>query len=1752
MKKPIYAIAMLCLLSSYSIQAQTGTITTSGDTITYIANPGHSSAQITGLPTPTGCSLTDGMRREFIYQGDDGLGTSAAAIRACADPNRLHHLLEKGFTYKVRLRDIDGGIPGFSYKLFNNAAAVSGNFVSNVDGWQSAGFVNGQFEFPILPTTTSGDGAACLAIRQTNSNWTFFIPLYILGAADGQEEVEVLGQLESPVIPYMILHDPPGDFSSSTFSANEQYCTSIDISQGSGTQTSGNKAWKVGVKGSVNIFYVSVDFEAYYKEINGFSQGISETVTTSQEVCISYAQSISTADGIEDDVPIPPGDDLYIGSSVDMVYGVFQGWYFEDCKLKYGKRLGVAPDGDPEEVRYFESDIHKRIEELKAVLSSNGSDYEKKLAQKQIDIWEQTLAINAENKMMATEVIDPKKSLAGTSVHSASKTTQVSSSRTLNVDYVFENIKGVEWLAEAGGSGGSGADEYRTTQTFSKSVTNASTSTQEISYTIRDGEAGDVHTFEVYNDPVYGTPLFKFYEDESKTSCPYEGGAQRDIPRLEHGDETCTNPSNVINIVNVPPGTSGAPGVVEIPLDICNDSEETRTYFVKLGDNFDNAIVKLKGIEINSDNTGVEYADIPPGECAVSPSGSKPKLEIIQNLSLATSYRDIQVYLFPQCQEDLQSEITINVTFGSGVTDYCFADVDGDNITDAQDNCPTTFNLNQADSDGDGIGDVCDNCQSIANANQANMDGDAFGDDCDNCPGVVNDDQMDTDGDGIGDVCDDCADIATNPTTDEDGDGLICENCPDQINPGLHFDGMDDVIEYRGRYTDLLENVDSSFTYEFWVKPEGMIPLGELEKNSGVGAFVDVNKSIPFVIFPANGSQYYADPMGLEEYATLGVAVGNNGVMVVEHGPFHAPSTLVYYTPINDWTHIAVVYDCNFPRIYINGIQRIAGWMTSQANIFSGIERVVKPSFMFGAEGPSGGNYYPQHKFKGAVDDVRIWNGARTHAQIQQFMNTEQSSQGGDLMIYFNFNEGVPYGYNTQAIPFPIAGGSLNPTISGFAMSGGTSNYVTGAPINMYDYDVNGTADFCENPEAARDNDNDGIRNNIDDCDDEPTTGLDFDGDNDFVEIPNNAALAPTTSNAVTFEAWVKPQDTGSDPNYIASMYKNFDSGASNFFIRRNPDGTITVSGNGTNVLTSQGTIPLNTWSHVSVSLQDPYSVIYINGVVSESGSLNFNSNNGGEPLLLGHLRGGGLSSYFKGSLDEVHIWQGSRSPQNIDKILKGDEAGLLAYYNFSEGTPGADNSAVTMVTDQSMGGNHGTLNNLAQGGVSFDGINDRIDIQHNAAIDFAQNQNFTIELRIKVPTTPQPDMGAIDNSIIEKWNAKGYPYTIRYDNNSKKIVAGRFDGSNNPFIVSTSTVNDDEWHHIAYVKDGATLRLYVDGQEEGTATDNTSGPVTSGEGTMYLGCRFGDRTFFKGSMDELRFWNVTRTPTQIDDYKDLRVAGSETNLVGYYPLNQAISYPINSPAGLVEDKSVTGNNGMAHYFQSSGIVSNWTIGAPVTGVEDSDGDGSGDRCDLCEGDDTTGDLDMDGICNDIDPDYVVPCDGTNIIIPNIQYVDMTSVRAAQTISTGSNSVVVLNGADVTYVAQQSILLESGFQTDQGGVFTAYIDACAQLAKNIALLRSGQELSGEDLLVYADPSSDKTFVSYDLPQTSMVSLKLFDANGEQIGLPLHAAEQQAGKHTVMLDSSHLPNGVLVALLQTNQGVRYQRFSNTVHKETVEK
>ena len=138
----------------------------------------------------------------------------------------------------------------------------------------------------------------------------------------------------------------------------------------------------------------------------------------------------------------------------------------------------------------------------------------------------------------------------------------------------------------------------------------------------------------------------------------------------------------------------------------------------------------------------------------------------------------------------------------SAVLTISLGDTDGDGVVDANDNCPTTANADQADSDGDGIGDTCDNAPNIPNSDQKDTDGDGDPDVTDEFPfddaewldtdkdGTGNNADLDDDEDGQLDVdeiaCGSDPLDATSLSEDNDGDGI-----PDCVDPDRDGDGVD-------------------------------------------------------------------------------------------------------------------------------------------------------------------------------------------------------------------------------------------------------------------------------------------------------------------------------------------------------------------------------------------------------------------------------------------------------------------------------------------------------------------------------------------------------------------------------------------------------------------------------------------------------------------------------------------------------------------------------------------------------------------------------------------------------------------------------------------------------------------------------------------------------------------------------------------------------------------------------------------------
>lgn len=214
--------------------------------------------------------------------------------------------------------------------------------------------------------------------------------------------------------------------------------------------------------------------------------------------------------------------------------------------------------------------------------------------------------------------------------------------------------------------------------------------------------------------------------------------------------------------------------------------------------------------------------------------------------------------------------------------------------------------------------------------------------------------------------------------------------------------------------------------------------------------------------------------------------------------------------------------------------------------------------------------------------------------------------------------------------------------------------------------------------------------------------GLAFDGSNDYIS-GSIATNGPTTTQSITFEAWIYPFSSPPIAGAIAAKYQNGNANSNFFVIYNGTNNKIQLSGKGSNVLFSDSTVPQNEWTHVAVVFGNGNTKIYLNGVLDQTGSLTYSTAVSTIPFTVGQIMSPTSSNRFKGIIDEVRVWNGVRTDVEIGNYmnceLDGTEAGLEVYYNLNQGIANANNAGVNSATDLSPNGYNGSLQNFSLNG---------------------------------------------------------------------------------------------------------------------------------------------------------------------------------------------------------------------------------------------------------------------------------------------------------------------------------------------------------------------------------------------------------------------------------------------------------------------
>lgn len=225
----------------------------------------------------------------------------------------------------------------------------------------------------------------------------------------------------------------------------------------------------------------------------------------------------------------------------------------------------------------------------------------------------------------------------------------------------------------------------------------------------------------------------------------------------------------------------------------------------------------------------------------------------------------------------------------------------------------------------------------------------------------------------------------------------------------IHFDGVDDMVDCG---TNSSVNLSSSnFTLEAWIYAEAWEPL----------------------VWQGNIVNKEQNGFGMDNGYMLRAGAGGKLNANFGNGSWKEVTSTNSVLSLNTWHHIAGRFNGTYLTIYVDGIP-----IDSAA--YTGSVGASNTNLVIGAQS-NGGRH-----FTGSIDEVRIWDVARTKSQIQQSMNVLQCADETGLKAYYRFDQGNAGATNTGLTTANDSRGISPGTLQNFALSGNSSNWV-GSPL---------------------------------------------------------------------------------------------------------------------------------------------------------------------------------------------------------------------------------------------------------------------------------------------------------------------------------------------------------------------------------------------------------------------------------------------------------------------------------------------------------------------------------------------------------------------------------------------------------------------------------------------------------------------------------------------------------------------------------
>jgi len=192
--------------------------------------------------------------------------------------------------------------------------------------------------------------------------------------------------------------------------------------------------------------------------------------------------------------------------------------------------------------------------------------------------------------------------------------------------------------------------------------------------------------------------------------------------------------------------------------------------------------------------------------------------------------------------------------------------------------------------------------------------------------------------------------------------------------------------------------------------------------------------------------------------------------------------------------------------------------------------------------------------------------------------------------------------------------------------------------------------------------------------------------------------------------------------------------------------------------------------------------------------------------------------------------------------------------------------------------------------GLYFNGVDSKIVANPVSLSD------FTVEFWVKTKQQGKASAGSnwYNGYGLVDADQSGFGDDFGVSLASGKIVFGLGNLSGNESsMTSNAVVNDGAWHHVAAVRNGTNISIYIDGIQDNTSTSVITGTVGVANLTMGASANpLAPNSFFNGQLDEVKVFKVVRSQADIlldmnskaangavvyYDFDDDLVAGNQT-----------------------------------------------------------------------------------------------------------------------------------------------------------------------------------------------------------------------------------------------------------------------------------